>query len=143
MLAKRIIRFGAFTGVVLTTSCLGLDTGPGFSLVQSIVATGEARPEVARAAGGLSTATVSGQIVGKLPCDEVNGELNQEGSTIRVIITVRADRQVCNGRAPTTWSYLANILNLDRGNQGIIVEHRFRGVDGTPGVRLDTVVVIG
>ena len=143
MLAKRIIRFGAFLGVVLTTGCLGLDTGPGFNLIQSIVATGEARPEVARAAGGPSTATVSGQIVGKLPCDEVDGELKEKGSTIRVIITVRADRQACNGLAPTTWSYVANILNLSAGSRGIIVEHRFRGVDGTPGVRLDTVIVIG
>jgi len=140
--AKRIIRFGAFLGVVLTAGCLGLDTGPGFSLIQSLVATGEARPEVARAAGGRAAATVSGQIVGKLPCDEVGGALKDEGSTLRVIITVRADRQSCNGLAPTTWAYVANILNLHAGNRGIIVEHRFRGVDGNPGVRLDTVIVI-
>lgn len=143
MLGKRFIRIGAFLGVVLTTGCLGLETGPGFGLLQSLVATGEALPEVTRAAGGTAAATVSGQIVGKLPCDEVNGEVQENGKNLRIIITLRADRQFCNGQAPTTWSYIANIVNLDPGDRGIIVEYRFRGVDGNEGVRLDTVVVVG
>ena len=122
---------------------LDLDTGPGFGILQSVVATGEALPESVLASGGTAAATVSGQIVGKLPCDEVLGDVKENGNALRVVITLRADRQVCNGVAPTTFSYIANLLNLDPGERPITVEHRYIGVDGVEGVRLDTAVVVG
>jgi len=129
---------------ILSTGCLlNLDTGPGFGILQSVVATGEALPEITAAAGGTAAATVSGRIVGKLPCDEVSGEVEEEGDALRVIITLRADRQVCSGVAPTTFSYIANLLNVESGSRSIIVEHRYMGVDGVDGVRLDTIVVVG
>lgn len=129
--------------VLLSGCLLDLDSGPGFGLLQSVVATGEARPDYARAAGGTAAATVSGQIVGKLPCDEVAGDVKESGGTLEVTITLRADRQFCNGVAPTTFSYVANLLNVAAGNRQIVVEHRYEGVDGNDGVRLDTVVVVG
>ncbi|MFV1987029.1 MAG: hypothetical protein ACC682_07095 [Gemmatimonadota bacterium] len=129
---------------IFSAGCLlNLDTGPGFGILQSVVAMGEALPESSRAAGGTAAATVSGQIVGKLPCDEVNGEVEEDGDELRVIITLRADRQVCSGLAPTTFSYIANLLNVEAGDRTIIVEHRYVGVDGVDGVRLDTIIVVG
>jgi hypothetical protein len=143
---RKTFPLAAIALAAVHTGCLlnfGLDTGPGFGLIQSVVATGEALPEVARAAGGTAAATVSGQIVGKLPCDEVNGEVKVNGDELRVIITLRADRQVCSGIAPTTFSYIANLLNIGAGNRPIVVEHRYVGVDGIDGVRLDTIIVVG
>jgi len=131
-------------GMTVLTGCLlDLDTGPGFGLLQSVVATAQALPEEVRASGGTATATVSGQIVGKLPCDEVLGEVKEDGSALRVTITLRADRQVCNGIAPTTFSFIANLLNLDPGERPLRVEYRYVGLDGNNGVRLDTAVVVG
>jgi hypothetical protein len=135
---------GALGGVVAFSGCLlNLDSGPGFSILQSVVATGEALPETTRAAGGTAAATVSGRIVGKLPCDEVAGDVSEKSGTLYVTVTLRADRQVCNGVAPTTFSYIANLLNVPAGEQRIVVEHRYEGVDGVNGVRLDSVVVVG
>lgn len=131
-------------GMAVFTGCLlDLDMSPGFGILQSIVATGEAQPENVLAAGGTATATVSGKIVGQLPCDEVLGEVKQSGDVLRVTITLRADRQVCNGIAPTTFSYIGNLLNVSAGNRQIIVEHKYVGAEGNDGVRLDTVVVVG
>jgi len=127
----------------IVAGCIGLDTDPGLGLLQSIVAEGQALPEYARAAGGTATATVSGQIVGKLPCDEVAGDLKASGHGLRLIITLRADRNACNGIQPTTWSYLANVLNVNPGSWDLIVEHHYRGIDGAEGVVLDTVIVVG
>ncbi len=130
----------ALAGLLVFSGCLGLDTGPGFGILQSVVATGEALPELTNAAGGTASLTVSGRIVGKLPCDEIRGALKEDGGALRLTITVVADRQFCNGSEPTTWSFIANILNLDPGSQRVVVRYRFQGTDGVPGVRLDTVV---
>lgn len=130
-------------GLALFAGCIGLDTDPAMQLLQSVVAEGEALDEFARAAGGNAAATVSGQIVGKLPCDEVRGDLSDSGNNTRLVITLRADRNACNGVQPTTWSYIANILNLPAGSREFIVEHRYRGIDGAEGIVLDTLIVVG
>lgn len=128
---------------LLASGCLGLDTGPTFSLLQSVVSEGEALPEFSRAAGGTAALTVSGQIVGKLPCDEVRGEIKDNGGDIEFTVTMISDRQFCNGRTPTTFSWIANVLNLDSGQQPVRVRYRYQGTDGIPGVVLDTVVAVG
>lgn len=128
---------------LLVTGCLGLDTGPTFSLLQSVVSEGEALSEFSRAAGGTAAMTVSGQIVGKLPCDEIRGEIEEVDGDIRFTVTMVSDRQFCNGRSPTTFSWIANILNLDAGSKGVRVRYRYQGTDGIPGVVLDTVVSVG
>ncbi len=129
--------------VLLLSGCLSLDTGPGLQMRQSIAAEGEALPESARASGGSGTATVSGTIVGRLPCDRLDGSIRESGSTIRVTIKVRADVGACNGIAPTSWNYIANILGLDGGTRDMVVEHQFVGRDPSPKVVLDTVITIG
>ena len=141
---RRIRLAAAVIGTTISLSgcLLGLDTGVGFGINQSVVAIGEALPEEASAVGGVSQATVSGRIVGKLPCDEVRGEADEQGNRIRVIITLRADRNFCSGAAPTTFTFVANLLNVDPGDRQIVVEYRYVGVDGDAGVRLDTVVVV-
>ena len=134
----------AVGAIALFSGCLiDLEPGIGFGVLQSIVATGEALPETVQAAGGTAAASVSGQIVGKLPCDEVLGSVEENGNRVTVTITLRADRQVCNGVAPTTFSYVANLLNVDAGNRRLVVEYDYVGVDGAEGVRLDTTVVVG
>ncbi|MDX1396412.1 MAG: hypothetical protein R3195_18670 [Gemmatimonadota bacterium] len=135
---------GGLIGAAAVSGCLlGLDTEPGLGLLHSVVAEGEALPESTLAAGGTSAVTVSGQIVGKLPCDEVYGEVDVDGDELRVRITVNAERQFCAGIAPTTFSYVANILNVKSGDRPIVVEYRYVGVDGANGVRLDTLVAVG
>lgn len=145
MLRSRVTipAFAVAAAAIFGGCLLDLSSSPGFGLLQSVVATGEARPESVLAAGGSAAATVSGQIVGKLPCDEVGGEVRESGNVLHVTITVRADRQVCNGVAPTTFSYIANLLNLEAGERPIRVEHRYVGVEGNAGLRLDTTVVVG
>lgn len=129
--------------LLLATGCLGLEPGPTVSILQSVLIEGEARPEFAQATGRSAGLTVSGQIVGKLPCDEVRAELEEDDDELEVTIRVVADRQFCNGLAPTTWSYVVNILNLPPGQTGVLVRYAFQGTDGVPGVRLDTAVVVG
>jgi len=141
---RRPILLACSTVVFLPLAgCIGLDTDPGLGMLQSVVAQGEALPEYARAAGGTATATVSGQIVGKLPCDELNAELKGSSRELRIVITLRADRNACNGIQPTTWSYIANLYNVPSGSHDLVVEHRYRGIDGAEGVVLDTVIVVG
>ena len=118
---------------------LGLDPTVG-GLLQSVVREGEALPEFARAAGGSGTMRVSGQIVGRLSCDYIDSDLEESGGDLRLTLTIISGRQGCNSLQPTTISYLANIFNLDPGPTGIVVEHRYEGVDGVAGKRLDTVV---
>ena len=127
------------------TACI--DFGLGLSptvggLLQSVVREGEALPEFARAAGGSGTIRVSGQIVGRLKCDYIDSQLDQQGGDLKLTLTIVSGRQGCNSLTPTTISYLANIFNLDPGPTGIVVEHRYDGVDGVPGERLDDVVTV-
>ena len=141
---SRLKTLGALVGAAVASGCLlGLDTEPGLGLLHSVVAEGEALPESTRAAGGNAAVTVSGQIVGKLPCDELYGEVDVDDGELRVRITLNAERQFCAGIAPTTFSYVANILNVESGDRPIVVEYRYVGVDGASGVRLDTLVVVG
>ena len=129
-----------------TTGCL--DLGLGLSptvggLLKSVVREGEALPEFARAAGGSGTMRVSGQIVGRLRCDYIDSDLEVSDGKLKLTLTVISGRQGCNSLTPTTISYLANIFNLDPGPTGIVVEHRYEGVDGVPGKRLDDVITVG
>ena len=147
---RNIVRFTstritAFFGLLafLVTGCLGLDLDPAVGLLQSVVAEGEALPENIRAAGGNNSMTVSGQIVGRLRCDTIDGKVKQSGDEVRVTITVISGRQGCNSTQPTTLSYIANILNIKRGLRSVVVRYRYEGVDGVSGVRLDTLVTIG
>lgn len=120
--------------------CFSLDTDPGLRVQQSIAATAEALPAVAHATAGSGTVAVSGRIVGKLPCDLIDGDLAESSDRLHLTITVVADRNRCPGRPPTTWTYVANIVNLEPGPRTVVVEHRFQGVAGQGGVVLETVV---
>ena len=128
---------------ILVTGCLGLGIGPAVAVLQSVVAEGEALPEFTRAAGGTSSMTVSGQIVGRLRCDTIEGQVKETSDHVRVTITVISGRQGCNSTQPTTLSYIANVLNLDPGLTSVVVRYRYEGVDGVSGVRLDTLVTVG
>jgi hypothetical protein len=122
-------------------SCLSLDTGPGLHISQTVAAAGEALATTSNARGGNGAVVVSGRIVGKLPCDVVGGDLEESGGDLRLTIRLEADRG-CNGVPPTTWTYLANIVNVEPGSRGVRVEHRFVGIDGEEGVMLDTLVQV-
>lgn len=126
--------------LALLAACLGLDTDPGFQIQQSVVATGRALPQMASAQGYTGTAAVTGRIVGRLPCDNITGDVRTEGSNLRVVLVMVSGVNGCNGIVPTTFSYVANVLGVEPGPRGIIVEHRFEGVEGQAGVVLDTVV---
>lgn len=126
--------------LIVLAGCLGLDTDPGFEIRQSVVATGRALPQMASAQGHTRTAAVTGQIVGRLPCDNITGDVRSEGSNLRITLVMVTGVNGCNGVVPTTFSYVANVLGVDPGPRGIIVEHRFEGIDGPAGVVLDTVV---
>lgn len=128
--------------VAALAACFGLDTDLGFQIQQSVVATGRALPQTASAQGRSGTAAITGRIVGNLPCDDISGEVRSEGSDLRVILVMVSGVNGCNGAIPTTFSYVANVLGVESGPRGIIVEHRFEGVDGQAGVVLDTVVDI-
>lgn len=124
-------------------ACLGLDTGPGLTFDQDIVAEGEALADFVRAQGNTAAIAISGQIVGRLPCDQIGIDIDESGSAVDVTITVDGNRNACNGIAPTTWAYVANIVNLDAGQKNLRVDYRFRGVEGSvAGVRLDTTVTV-
>lgn len=127
---------------VLLAACLGLDTDPSFQIHQSVVATGRALPQTASAQGNSGTASITGRIVGRLPCDNITGDVRSEGSNLRIVLVMVSGVNGCNGAIPTTFSYVANVLGVESGPHGIIVEHRFEGVDGPAGVVLDTVVDI-
>lgn len=128
---------------ILVTGCFGLGLDPAVAVLQSVVAEGQALPEITRAAGGTRSLTVSGLIVGKLRCDSVEGRVKQSGGELKVTIAVISGHQGCNSTQPTTLSYIANILNVDAGLSSVVVRYRYEGVDGVAGVRLDTLVTIG
>lgn len=131
----------AVAGVALG-GCLSLDTGPGLHIMQTVAASGRALETTSHARGGNGTVVVSGRIVGKLPCDVVGGDLEEVGGgDLRLTIRLEADRG-CNGVPPTTWTYLANIVNVEPGSRGVRVEHRFVGIEGHEGVVLDTLVQV-
>lgn len=135
-------RWAAILGLAAVAGCLGLDTGPGFQIFQSVVASGEALPQSATARGNAGSATVSGVIVGQLPCDTISGDVEESGDDLFLTIVMISGEQGCHGVTPTTFSYAANVLGLDPGARGIIVEHQFRGTDGQTAVVLDTVVTV-
>ncbi len=129
--------------VVLLTGCLSLDTGPGLSIDSSVVAAGEALLEQATATASSTSVVISGRIVGRLPCDNVDGRISQSGGELRLIVVLESGVNACNGIPPTTFSYVANIVNVERGSLSVVVEHRFKGTDGVNRVVLDTVVDVG
>lgn len=128
--------------LAIVTGCLGLDTGPGFQILQSVVATGRALPQQASAQGNTGSASISGRIVGRLPCDNITGDVHKEGDALRITVVMVSGVNGCNGVIPTTFSYVANVLGVDPGARKIIVEHRFEGTDGQAGVVLDTIVTV-
>ena len=124
-----------------------LDLGIGISptvgnMLSSVVSEGSALPEFARAAGGPGSMRVSGQIVGRLRCDYLSSDLREVDGGLELAITIVSGRQGCNSRTPSTLSYVANIYNVEPGSWSILVEHRYEGVDGTPGERLYDVVTV-
>lgn len=125
------------------TACFGLGVEPAVSVMKSVVVEGEALPEFSRVSVGYNTARVSGQIVGRLRCDTLDGEVKQRGDNIEIVITVVSGYQGCPGRVPTTLSYMANVFNLKPGPASVVVKHRFEGTDGVSGVRLDTLITVG
>ncbi len=128
---------------MLLTGCLSLDTGPGLSIRSSVTAAGEARLEQATATGISNSVVVSGRIVGRLPCDNVGGRISESGDELRLIVVLESGVNSCNGIPPTTFSYVASIVNVAQGSLSVVVEHRFRGTDGVNRVVLDTVVDVG
>ena len=125
------------------TACLGLGVDPAVSIMKSVVVEGEALPEFSRVSVGYNTARVSGQIVGRLRCDTLNGKVKQRRDNIEIVITLVSGYQGCPGRVPTTLSYMANVFNLKPGPTSVVVKHRFEGLDGVSGVRLDTLITVG
>ena len=125
------------------TACLGLGVDPAVSVTKSVVVEGEALPEFSRVSVGYNTARVSGQIVGRLRCDTLDGEVKQPADNIEIIIPEVSGSQGCPGRVPTTLSYMANVFNLKPGPTSVVVKHRFEGLDGVSGVRLDTLITVG
>lgn len=122
---------------------LGIGLSPAVGKIYtSVVDEGSALPEFARASGGPGSVRVSGQIVGRLRCDYVSPELREVDRGLELAITIVSGRQGCNSLTPTTLSYLANIYNVEPGSWSILVEHRYEGVDGTPGERLYDVVTV-
>ena len=111
--------------------------------MKSVVVEGEALPEFSRVSVGYNTARVSGQIVGRLRCDTLNGKVKQRRDNIEIVITLVSGYQGCPGRVPTTLSYMANVFNLKPGATNVVVKHRFEGTDGISGVRLDTLITVG
>ena len=131
-------------GVVLLplAGCFGLDTNPGLTVQRSVFAAGEALSGNVTAIGGTRAMVVSGRIIGKLPCDAVLGDLKVVGGgDLELTITLEATR-ACPGNPPTSFNYLANILNVKSGTRSVLVEHRFVGTDGQAGVVLDTAVTV-
>lgn len=144
MLSTLRARLFLLLGILLPVgSCVfGLDTKPGMTVQQSIVATGEALSGNVRAVGGNGSVVVSGRIIGKLPCDVVRGGLKEVGGgNLEVTITLEATR-ACPGNPPTSFNYLANIVAVQPGSRSVVVEHRFVGTEGQAGVVLDTTVTV-
>jgi hypothetical protein len=119
----------------------GLDISPALTVRQTVIAAGEAVSGDVRAIGGNGSVIVTGRIIGKLPCDAVLGELEESGRDLELTIILEATR-ACPGNPPTSFNYLANIVNVKPGEHSIQVEHRFVGTDGVAGVVLDTVVTV-
>lgn len=126
--------------LVLIASCFSLDTDVALQIQQTVAATGEALPTLASASAGRRSVAISGRIVGRLPCDVIEGDIEESGTRLRITVTVVADRNHCPGRPPTTWSYVANVLAVESGQHAVVVEHRYQGVDGPAGVVLDTLL---
>ncbi len=126
--------------LLLCTGCLSLDTGPGVAIDSSVVATGEALLEQATATASSTSVVVSGRIVGRLPCDNIDGRISESGDELRLIVVLESGVNACNGIPPTTFSYVANIVNVERGSLSVVVEHRFKGTDGVNRVVLNTIV---
>ncbi len=126
----------------LAAACFGLGPGPGLISEQAVVREGEALPEFSVAQGLGGTILVTGQIVGRLRCDGIVGELKERGDDLELTVTLIADQSACPGAVPTTWSYVFNIISVKPGPHGITVDYKFQGFDGVAGVRLDTLVTV-
>jgi len=137
------VRSAALASVFLLPGCLGLDVAPGFQLRQSIVAEGMALPESVQVFSRNGTIGIAGQIVGKLPCDMLGGEVKESGKDLRIIITLDAERNYCNGIAPTTFSFVASVVAIDPGSHNVVVEYHYKGTNGQNGVVADQLVSVG
>ncbi len=127
------------------TACidLGLGVSPVVSSVtQTVAAEGTALPEFARVVGMVGSLSVTGQIVGRLECDEVRGTLEEKGDNLNIAMVVVSGRQACNSLTPTTLLYVASVYGLDPGPTEVAVWHGYMGVSGTPGERAKVVVTV-
>ena len=127
----------------MLSACFSLDTGPGVLTQQSVITEGEALDEFSVARGLTGGLIVSGQIVGRLRCDLVKGEVDERDDDVFITVRLIADRSACLGAVPTTWSYVVNVINIDPGQWGVRVDYKYQGFEGIEGVRLDTVVTVG
>ena len=129
------------TGLLLS-ACFGLGTGLQLTTDQAVVVEGEALPEFSVARGVGAGIVINGQIVGRLRCDGIRGELKENGEDVDVTITLIADQSACPGAVPTTWAYVFNIFGVDSGQHGVRVSYKFQGFEGVAGLRLDTLVTV-
>ncbi|MFQ5690429.1 MAG: hypothetical protein ACE5HQ_09180 [Gemmatimonadota bacterium] len=129
-------------GGAILTGCLGLGTDIGVSLQKEVAAEGEALDIETHARGGTASVTVTGLIVGELPCDLLSAAVKKNGSTLTLSITLRAKQNVCKGTAPTTLRYIANLVNVPPGMKNLTVRHRFENLDQPSEVVLETVVQV-
>ena len=63
----------------------------------------------------------------ELPCDPLDGNVEENGSRLTVTITAQLNRQICQAPRPTTFQYLASVVNVDPGRRTVRVRHRRSG----------------
>lgn len=112
---------------VLLVACLGLDPDLGVSLDWDVVAEGELE-QSADARGGRGSIIVLGQIPTSLPCNPLAADIRRSGATVHLTVKVIEEQNFCLGN-PSTYRYVANLLNVKRGSHTLVVEHRFENAD--------------
>lgn len=140
---RTLTRGLALGSLMWLAGCLNLGLEPSVGgVVSSVIVTGEALEEFAEVQPGSGSIFVTGQIVGRLRCDTVEGTVREDGDAFVVTITMISGRQGCNSLSPTTFSYAANLFNIDPGPTRVLVDYEYRGVNGQAGRRLETNVTV-
>lgn len=116
----------ALAGAGILSGCLGLDPDLGLSLDWSVLDGGLA--QTAEVSAARASILVVGQIPANLPCDPLKGDVERDGSTVRLTMTVIEEVNFCVGM-PSTFRYIATVLNVEAGVRRVVVEHRFENDD--------------
>lgn len=87
--------------------------------------------------GGSRSAQVSGKIAGRLPCDNLYSDLDANKTRLSLTITLETGVNQCPGVPPTSFTYIANLLNVDPGSYTVRIVHAFEGIDRASEVVLD------